>query len=89
MKVSGEAILKCNEPCEICHFVTVSDVGVCLPTGTSDPYVKFKLDEKTIYKSRVMFKNLNPIWNESFSFAVQNLEQKLNIKVSCLMHLVC
>ncbi|XP_048887366.1 multiple C2 and transmembrane domain-containing protein 2-like [Brienomyrus brachyistius] len=49
--------------------------------GTSDPYVKFKLDDKTIYKSRVMFKNLNPIWNESFNFSVQNLEQKLNIKV--------
>uniref|UniRef100_A0A8C9SCW2 Multiple C2 and transmembrane domain containing 2 n=2 Tax=Scleropages formosus TaxID=113540 RepID=A0A8C9SCW2_SCLFO len=49
--------------------------------GTSDPYVKFKLDGKTIYKSKVVYKNLNPKWNESFCFSVQNLDQKLFIKV--------
>ncbi|XDV18732.1 hypothetical protein PO909_024368 [Leuciscus waleckii] len=49
--------------------------------GTSDPYVKFKLDGKTLYKSKVVYKNLNPIWNESFSFPIRNLDQKLFIKV--------
>ncbi|MFT7806715.1 multiple C2 and transmembrane domain-containing protein 2-like [Arapaima gigas] len=49
--------------------------------GTSDPYVKFKLDGKTVYKSKVVYKNLNPKWNESFSYPVQNLDQKLFIKV--------
>ncbi|XP_067301301.1 multiple C2 and transmembrane domain-containing protein 2 isoform X2 [Pseudorasbora parva] len=49
--------------------------------GTSDPYVKFKLDGKTLYKSKVVYKNLNPVWNESFSFPIRNLEQKLFIKV--------
>ncbi|XP_039629221.1 multiple C2 and transmembrane domain-containing protein 2 [Polypterus senegalus] len=50
-------------------------------SGTSDPYVKFKLDSKTLYKSKVIYKNLNPVWDESFSVPVRNLEQKLLIKV--------
>ncbi|XP_016307777.1 multiple C2 and transmembrane domain-containing protein 2-like isoform X2 [Sinocyclocheilus anshuiensis] len=49
--------------------------------GTSDPYVKFKLDGKTLYKSKVVYKNLNPVWNESFSFPIRSLDQKLFIKV--------
>ncbi|XP_062868413.1 multiple C2 and transmembrane domain-containing protein 2 [Trichomycterus rosablanca] len=49
--------------------------------GTSDPYVKFKLEGKTLYKSKVMYKNLNPTWNEFFSFPIRDLQQKLHIKV--------
>uniref|UniRef100_A0A671PI26 Multiple C2 domains, transmembrane 2b n=1 Tax=Sinocyclocheilus anshuiensis TaxID=1608454 RepID=A0A671PI26_9TELE len=49
--------------------------------STSDPYVKFKLDGKTLYKSKVVYKNLNPVWNETFSFPIRNLDQKLFIKV--------
>uniref|UniRef100_A0AAZ3RSC5 C2 domain-containing protein n=1 Tax=Oncorhynchus tshawytscha TaxID=74940 RepID=A0AAZ3RSC5_ONCTS len=53
----------------------------CPFSGTSDPYVKFKLDGKTLYKSKVVYKNLNPTWNESFSFPVRDLDQRLYIKV--------
>ncbi|XP_031165234.1 multiple C2 and transmembrane domain-containing protein 2-like isoform X3 [Sander lucioperca] len=49
--------------------------------GTSDPYVKFKLDGKTFYKSKVVYKDLNPKWNETFSLPVKDLHQKLYIKV--------
>ncbi|KAK5874492.1 hypothetical protein PBY51_019432 [Eleginops maclovinus] len=49
--------------------------------GTSDPYVKFKLDGKTFYKSKVVYKDLNPTWNETFSIPVKDLNQKLYIKV--------
>uniref|UniRef100_A0A8C9T6E3 Multiple C2 and transmembrane domain containing 2 n=1 Tax=Scleropages formosus TaxID=113540 RepID=A0A8C9T6E3_SCLFO len=49
--------------------------------GTSDPYVKFKIDGKTFYKSKVVYKNLNPTWNESFSYPVQDLEKRLLVKV--------
>ncbi|KAM9366890.1 multiple C2 and transmembrane domain-containing protein 2 isoform 2-T2 [Symphorus nematophorus] len=49
--------------------------------GTSDPYVKFKLDGKTFYKSKVVYKELNPTWNETFSLPVKDLNQKLYIKV--------
>ncbi|KAF4101412.1 multiple C2 and transmembrane domain-containing protein 2 [Onychostoma macrolepis] len=50
-------------------------------SGTSDPFVKFKLDGKNIYKSKVVNKNLNPIWNESFSFPVRDRDQTLHLKV--------
>ncbi|KAJ8335444.1 hypothetical protein SKAU_G00387860 [Synaphobranchus kaupii] len=49
--------------------------------GTSDPYVKFKSKGKTVYKSKVISKNLNPIWNESFSLPMRSLEQRLLVKV--------
>ncbi|XP_016376778.1 multiple C2 and transmembrane domain-containing protein 2-like [Sinocyclocheilus rhinocerous] len=50
-------------------------------SGTSDPFVKFKLDGKNIYKSKVVNKNLNPIWNELFSFPIRDLDQTLHLKV--------
>uniref|UniRef100_A0ABM5EWV6 Multiple C2 and transmembrane domain-containing protein 2 isoform X1 n=2 Tax=Pogona vitticeps TaxID=103695 RepID=A0ABM5EWV6_9SAUR len=49
--------------------------------GTSDPYVKFKLCGKTLYKSRVIYKNLNPVWDETVVLPIQSLEQKLCVKV--------
>ncbi|XP_077419789.1 multiple C2 and transmembrane domain-containing protein 2-like isoform X2 [Vanacampus margaritifer] len=49
--------------------------------GTSDPYVKFKLEGKTIYKSKVILKNLNPAWSENFSVPIRNLSQWLYVKV--------
>ncbi|XP_077480942.1 multiple C2 and transmembrane domain-containing protein 2-like isoform X2 [Stigmatopora argus] len=49
--------------------------------GTSDPYVKFKLEDKTIYKSKWIYRNLNPVWSENFSFPVRNLNQWLYVKV--------
>ncbi|KAK7160158.1 hypothetical protein R3I93_007961 [Phoxinus phoxinus] len=50
-------------------------------SGTSDPFVKFKLDGKNIYKSKVVNKNLNPTWNECFSFHVRDLDQTVFLKV--------
>uniref|UniRef100_A0A3B5MK80 C2 domain-containing protein n=1 Tax=Xiphophorus couchianus TaxID=32473 RepID=A0A3B5MK80_9TELE len=47
---------------------------------TSDPYVKFKYDGKSIFKSKVIHKNLNPVWNESFVVPVKDLNQKIYIK---------
>lgn len=35
--------------------------------GSSDPYVKFILNGSTVYKSKIIFKNLNPQWNEEFN----------------------
>ncbi|MCI4379278.1 hypothetical protein PGIGA_G00226080 [Pangasianodon gigas] len=50
-------------------------------SGTSDPYVKFKIDGKTVYKSKVVYKNLNPTWNECFSILIRDLEQTVYVKV--------
>ncbi|XP_027426903.1 multiple C2 and transmembrane domain-containing protein 2 isoform X5 [Zalophus californianus] len=49
--------------------------------GTSDPYVKFKLNGKTLYKSKVIYKNLNPVWDEIVVLPIQSLDQKLRVKV--------
>lgn len=50
--------------------------------GTSDPFVKFKMEGKTFYKSKVVYKDLNPTWNESFSLPLKDLNQKMYIKVT-------
>ncbi|XP_021120437.1 multiple C2 and transmembrane domain-containing protein 2 isoform X2 [Heterocephalus glaber] len=49
--------------------------------GTSDPYVKFKLNGKTLYKSKVIYKNLNPVWDEIVVLPIRSLDQKLRVKV--------
>ncbi|XP_060116217.1 multiple C2 and transmembrane domain-containing protein 2 [Heteronotia binoei] len=49
--------------------------------GTSDPYVKFKVNGKTLYKSKVIYKNLNPVWDEMVVLPIQSLDQKLRVKV--------
>uniref|UniRef100_A0A3P8TCE8 Multiple C2 domains, transmembrane 2a n=1 Tax=Amphiprion percula TaxID=161767 RepID=A0A3P8TCE8_AMPPE len=52
-------------------------------SGTSDPYVKFKLEGKQFYKSKVVYKSLNPRWNESFSHPLRIVG--LNISAVCKM----
>jgi len=44
---------------------------ICLP-GTSDPYVKFKIGSKVHYRSRIIYKNLNPNWEEKFSMPIED-----------------
>ncbi len=48
--------------------------------------MKFKLDGKTFYKSKVVYKDLNPTWNETFSLPVKDLNQKLFIKVTVTIY---
>ncbi|XP_074534153.1 multiple C2 and transmembrane domain-containing protein 2 isoform X2 [Halichoeres trimaculatus] len=50
-------------------------------SGTSDPYVKFKLEGKQLYKSKVVYKNLNPRWNESFSYPLRDREHTVEVRV--------
>ncbi|KAJ0029182.1 hypothetical protein NQD34_004179, partial [Periophthalmus magnuspinnatus] len=50
-------------------------------SGTSDPYVKFKLEGKQFYKSKVVYKNLNPRWNESFSHPLRDREHQVEVRV--------
>nr|XP_046250607.1 multiple C2 and transmembrane domain-containing protein 2 isoform X2 [Scatophagus argus] len=50
-------------------------------SGTSDPYVKFKLEGKQLYKSKVVYKNLNPKWNESFSYPLRDREHVVELRV--------
>ncbi|XP_068559175.1 multiple C2 and transmembrane domain-containing protein 1 isoform X4 [Cebidichthys violaceus] len=50
-------------------------------TGTSDPYVKFKISGKEVFRSKTIHKNLNPLWDERVSLLVENLKDPLYVKV--------
>ncbi|KAJ7988388.1 hypothetical protein DPEC_G00323030 [Dallia pectoralis] len=58
------------------HNLAVRDRG-----GTSDPYVKFKLGRKEVFRSRTIYKNLNPIWDEGTKVLLDCLQEPLYIKV--------
>ncbi|XP_078070900.1 multiple C2 and transmembrane domain-containing protein 1 isoform X1 [Mustelus asterias] len=58
------------------HNLAIRDRG-----GTSDPYVKFKMAGKEVYRSKIIHKNLNPVWNEETSLLIQNVAEPLYIKV--------
>ncbi|XP_062368650.1 multiple C2 and transmembrane domain-containing protein 1 [Cinclus cinclus] len=49
--------------------------------GTSDPYVKFKLGGKEVFRSKTVYKNLNPVWEEKAYILTDNLREPLYIKV--------
>ncbi|XP_033997476.1 multiple C2 and transmembrane domain-containing protein 2 isoform X1 [Trematomus bernacchii] len=50
-------------------------------SGTSDPYVKFKLEGKQFCKSKVVYKSLNPRWNETFFHALRDREHDVEVRV--------
>ncbi|KAM6391948.1 multiple C2 and transmembrane domain-containing protein 1 [Rhynochetos jubatus] len=49
--------------------------------GTSDPYVKFKIGGKEVFRSKTIHKNLNPVWEESACILIDNPREPLYIKV--------
>ncbi|KAI3969441.1 hypothetical protein MKX01_020002 [Papaver californicum] len=56
------------------------NLKACDPNGFSDPYVKLQLGKQRL-KTKVVKKNLNPSWNEDFSFRVEDLNEELQINV--------
>ena len=49
--------------------------------GTSDPYVKFKMGNKVIHKSKTIYRDLNPTWDEDFDVTVDDLGTPLQVRV--------
>ncbi|KAM9587019.1 multiple C2 and transmembrane domain-containing protein 1 isoform 2-T2 [Morphnus guianensis] len=49
--------------------------------GTSDPYVKFKLGGKEVFRSKTIHKNLNPVWEEKACILIDNPREPLYLKV--------
>ncbi|XP_033608246.1 multiple C2 and transmembrane domain-containing protein isoform X2 [Cryptotermes secundus] len=49
--------------------------------GTSDPYVKFKVGGQLLYKSKTIYRDLNPIWDESFTLPIEDPFMPVHIKV--------
>uniref|UniRef100_A0A7N6AV24 C2 domain-containing protein n=1 Tax=Anabas testudineus TaxID=64144 RepID=A0A7N6AV24_ANATE len=66
---------------ELQLFTSISLCFLSLPTGTSDPYVKFKIAGKEVFRSKTIHKNLNPVWDERVSLHVETLRDPLYVKV--------
>ncbi|XP_034004845.1 multiple C2 and transmembrane domain-containing protein 1 isoform X4 [Trematomus bernacchii] len=49
--------------------------------GSSDPYVKFKLSGKEVFRSKTIHKNLNPVWDEKTTIILDCLSDPLYVKV--------
>ncbi|KAK3539045.1 hypothetical protein QTP86_023489, partial [Hemibagrus guttatus] len=56
-------------------------LGKFPPVGTSDPYVKFKVAGKEVFRSKTIHKNLNPVWDEKVTLLVDNIREPLYVKV--------
>ncbi|KAK5990398.1 putative C11E3.02c-like protein [Cladobotryum mycophilum] len=52
--------------------VEAEDLKACDPNGYSDPYIVFGDEyQKRLHKTRIIYRNLNPRWDESFDITVQ------------------
>ncbi|XP_075885865.1 multiple C2 and transmembrane domain-containing protein 1 isoform X3 [Nelusetta ayraudi] len=58
------------------HNLAVRDRG-----GSSDPYVKFKLAGKEVFRSKTIHRNLNPVWDERTTVVLDSLSEPLYVKV--------
>ncbi|XP_022331671.2 multiple C2 and transmembrane domain-containing protein 1-like isoform X1 [Crassostrea virginica] len=56
------------------------DLVVRDSSGTSDPYVKFKIGDKQFYKSRTVYKCLNPKWDERFTIPIEDVFKPVSVK---------
>ena len=43
--------------------------------------MKFKVGSKQLYRSKTVFKNLNPKWDETFLLPIENVHRAIAIKV--------
>lgn len=60
---------------------SVTCVCDCCFPGSSDPYVKFKLAGKEVFRSKTIHKNLNPVWDQKTTLIVDSLSEPLYVKV--------
>ncbi|CAK6974608.1 multiple C2 and transmembrane domain-containing protein 1 isoform X2 [Scomber scombrus] len=58
------------------HNLAIRDRG-----GSSDPYVKFKLAGREVFRSKTIHKNLNPVWDEKTTLLLDCLSEPLYVKV--------
>lgn len=61
----------------ICHLFDFDGSSA----GSSDPYVKFKLAGREVFRSKTIRKNLNPVWDQKTTLIVDSLSEPLYVKV--------
>ena len=52
----------------------------CLSLGTSDPYIKVRYGLSK-FKTAIINRCLNPVWNEVYSFSAHDLSIPLQLRV--------
>uniref|UniRef100_A0A182NHJ8 C2 domain-containing protein n=1 Tax=Anopheles dirus TaxID=7168 RepID=A0A182NHJ8_9DIPT len=62
------------------HLISGHGLVAMDKSGTSDPYVKFKVGGRLLYKSKTVHKDLNPLWDETFVVPVEDPFQPIVIK---------
>jgi Ca2+-dependent lipid-binding protein len=64
------------------HVIVLEARGLAArdPNGLSDPFVRLSLGT-TEAKTGVVYRNLNPSWNEDFFFNVVDCDEELSIMV--------
>ncbi|CAM1506561.1 Fc.00g062020.m01.CDS01 [Cosmosporella sp. VM-42] len=74
-KIDGPTKKKARRPTKYTFTIKVveaEDLKACDPSGYSDPYVVFGDEyQKRLYKTRIIYRNLNPRWDETFEITVQ------------------
>lgn len=64
----------------VVRVIEAKDLPPTDPNGLSDPYVRLQLGKQR-FRTKVIKKNLNPKWDEEFSFKVDDLSEELVISV--------
>lgn len=63
------------------HLVSGQNLAAMDKNGTSDPYVKFKMNGRLLHKSRTIHRDLNPCWDETILLPIEDPFHPINIKV--------
>lgn len=63
------------------HLISGHNLRAMDKSGTSDPYVKFKMNGRLLHKSKTIYRDLNPVWDETFTVPIEDPFQQINIKV--------
>ncbi|XP_055374583.1 multiple C2 and transmembrane domain-containing protein isoform X2 [Condylostylus longicornis] len=63
------------------HLKHGSNLVAMDKSGTSDPYVKFKIGGRVLHKSKTISRDLNPIWDEVFFVPIEDPFMPIVIKV--------
>lgn len=63
------------------HLVSGHNLVAMDKSGTSDPYVKFKQASRLLFKSKIVHKELNPTFDETFFVPIEDPFQPITVKV--------
>ncbi|TRY76651.1 hypothetical protein TCAL_04074 [Tigriopus californicus] len=63
------------------HLKQGYDLAARDSNGTSDPYVKFLIKGKVVHKTKTIYKDLNPFWDEQFVLNIEDPFVPVHIKV--------